>query len=101
LGCPNVGRPARPRPEVPFGACALQAQDRFGALARGKDWKVNISRRGAWSIMGAAVVLMVIALLADLNAMYSRDLRAALVVLIFVAYGTIVVLVKRGIDQHP
>ena len=86
---------------MPFGAHALQAQDRFGALPRGKGWKVNISRRAAWSIMGAAAVLMLIALLANYNATYSRDLRAALVVLMFVAYGTIIVLVKRGIDRHP
>jgi hypothetical protein len=62
---------------------------------------VNISRRASWSIMGAAAVLMLIALLADLNATYSRDLRAALVVLAFVAYGTILTLVKMGIDRHP
>jgi len=78
---------------------ALQAQDRFGALAGGNDWRVNISRRASWSILGAAVVLMLIALLADLNATYSRDLRAALVVLTVVAYGTIVVLVRKGLGQ--
>ena len=49
--------------------------------------------------MGAAVVLMLIALLADLNATYSRDLRAALVVLAFVAYGTILMLVRKGLSH--
>jgi len=39
-------------------------------------------------------------LLADLNATYSRDLRAALVVLMFVAYGTIIMLVKKGLGHY-
>jgi len=48
-------------------------------------------------------VLWLIASLANYNATYSRDLRAALSVLTVVAYFTIVLLVKRGIriDRHP
>ena len=64
---------------------------------------MNISRRASWSILGAASVLWLIASLANYNATYSRDLRAALSVLTVVAYFTIVLLVKRGIriDRHP
>jgi hypothetical protein len=66
----------------------------------GNGSDVNLTRRAGFAILGASAVLMLIAMLADLSATYSGDLRAALVILTLVAYGTIVVLARKGLGHY-
>ena len=60
---------------------------------------MNLTRRAASAILGASAVLWLIALVGDLNATYKADIRAALAIVALIAYGTIVLLVRKGLGH--